>query len=144
MAVDLVADVLTEPFRPGEHGLVVDPHHRAAATEAFATMRFASAHWSHWTEDAPLTAAYLALFEAARGDLDPALAHLAGLVCHASRRDRAGTILHLRHAFAAGATPAEVCEAMSYMLIPCGGNTLIEAVGYWEEAAREGLAPPPY
>ncbi len=43
-----------------------------------------------------------------------------------------------------GATPAEVCEGLSYLLLPCGGNTLIEAVSFWEDAARDGLVPGPY
>ena len=41
-------------------------------------------------------------------------------------------------------SPEQVCEGMSYMLLPCGGNTLIEAVSYWEAAAKEGLVPGPY
>lgn len=116
----------------------------AATTEAFATMRFAGDHWSAWTMPQALEAAYLAMFESVCGDLDAMLAHLAALVCHAARREEAGTKLHLAHAFAAGASPAQVCEGLSYMLIPCGGNTLIEAVRYWEEAARDGAVPAPY
>lgn len=116
----------------------------AAITESFAVMDFSGTNWSAWTLPADLETRYLAAFDAVRGDLSPALAHLAALVAMGSRRDRRGTILHLRHAFAAGISQAQVCEGLSYMLIPCGGNTLIEAVAYWEEAAAQKLVPPPY
>ena len=77
-------------------------------------------------------------------DLDPKLAHLTALVCHGARRHEAGMVIHLKAAFAAGMKPEEATEGLSYMLIPCGGNTLIEAVSYWEKAAAGGLVPPPY
>lgn len=116
----------------------------AAVTEGFAVMEFSGSNWSAWTLPAELEARYLAAFDAVRGDLSPALAHLAALVATGSRRDKQGTVLHLKHAFAAGMTREKVCEGLSYMLIPCGGNTLIEAVSYWEEAAADGLVPAPY
>ena len=116
----------------------------AAVTEAQLTMAFASASWSTWTLPAALEAHYLGLFAAAAGDLDLKLAHLAALVCHGARRHEAGMVIHLKAAFAAGMKPEEAAEGLSYMLIPCGGNTLIEAVSYWEKAAAAGLVPPPY
>lgn len=116
----------------------------AGVTESYAIADFAGTNWAAWTLPAAMEAAYLRIFEAARGDLDPALAHLAALVCHGAHRNRAGMTLHLKQAFAAGMTPAKVCEGLSYMLIPCGGNTLIEAVSFWEDAARAGLVPAPY
>lgn len=116
----------------------------AAATEAFGVMAFSGRNWSAWTLPEALEARYLALFETARDGLDPGLAHLTAAVAMAARRERSGTVLHLARAFAACVTPAEACEALSYLLIPCGGNTLIEAVASWEEAAREGILPAPY
>lgn len=116
----------------------------ASVAESFGVMRFSAENWSAWTLPEAMEAAYLAMFDAAASGLDPMLAHLAGAVCQGARRDRAGTILHLRQAFAHGAKPAEVCEGMSYMLLPCGGNTLIEAVSYWEDAAKSGTVPGPY
>ncbi len=59
-------------------------------------------------------------------------------------RHRQGIVLHLAEACAAGTTPAQICEAFSWLLLLCGGNTLIEAVEHWQEAARERLVPPPY
>jgi len=116
----------------------------AAVTEGFPVATFSGANWSAWTLPEALEARYLALFDAARGDMPARLAHLTAAVCQGARRDEAGTILHLRHAFAAGATRAEMCEGLSYLLLPCGGNTLIEAVSFWEKAAAAGLVPAPY
>lgn len=116
----------------------------AAVTEGHRTICFSGDNWAAWTLPAQLETAYLAMFEATRGDLSPKLAHLAALVCHAARRHRAGMVLHLVQAFAAGATAAEICEGLSYLLLPCGGNTLIEACSFWEQAAKDGLVPGPY
>ena len=116
----------------------------AAVTEAFTVTAFAGANWSAWTLPDDLERRYLAAFDAVRGDLAPGLAHLAALVAMGARRDRLGMVLHLRHAFAAGVTQAQACEGLSYILLPCGGNTLIEAVAFWEDAAAEGGVPPPY
>lgn len=116
----------------------------AAATEAFAVIGFAGTSWPAWTLPAVLEARYLALFDAAAAGLEPGLAHLTAAVAMAARRARTGTVLHLSRAFGAGITPAQACEGLSYLLIPCGGNTLIEAVAFWEEAAKAGLLPAPY
>lgn len=116
----------------------------AAVAQGWETLAFSGENWSAWTMPDEVEQRYLAVFEAARGDLDPGLAHLVALVCHGACRRQSGTVLHLKHAFAHGVTVAQVCEGLSYMLIPCGGNTLIEAVSYWEEAAKEGLVPSPY
>jgi alkylhydroperoxidase/carboxymuconolactone decarboxylase family protein YurZ len=116
----------------------------AAVTEGFATLQFSSENWAAWTMPAELEQAYFAMFEGVRGALDPRLAHLTALVCHAARRNKGGMTFHLRHAFSAGVTPGEICEGLSYLLLPCGGNTLIEAVSYWEDAAKAGMVPGPY
>jgi len=116
----------------------------AAATEGFETMSFSGENWSAWTLPDVLEEAYLGMVAAVSGDLSPKLTHLTALVCHAARRNKGGMTMHLRLAVSAGATPADICEGLSYLLLPCGGNTLIEAVSFWEEAARQGLVPGPY
>jgi alkylhydroperoxidase/carboxymuconolactone decarboxylase family protein YurZ len=116
----------------------------AAVTEAFTVIAFSGANWSAWTLPAALEARYLALFNAASAGLEPGLAHLTAALAMAARRERAGTVLHLRLAFAHGMTPAQACEGLSYLLLPCGGNTLIEAVSFWEDAAKDCVLPAPY
>jgi len=115
----------------------------AAVAQSWEIFSFSGTHWSAWTMPEIVEQRYLALFETARGDLEPKLAHLVALVCHGACRREEAMVLHLRHAFAAGITPDQVAEGLSYMIIPCGGNTLIEAVSYWEEAAKRGLFPSP-
>ncbi len=115
----------------------------AAVAQSWDMFSFSGENWSAWTLPDAVTERYLALFETARGDLDPALAHLVALVCHGACRREKATVLHLKMGFAAGLTADQVAEGMSYMIIPCGGNTLIEAVHYWEEAAKAGLVPSP-
>lgn len=116
----------------------------AAVTEGLGVIAFAGAHWPRWALPEALRQRYLAAFDTVRGALEPALAHLVAATCQAARRHRQGTVLHLVEACAAGATAPQICEAFSYLLLPCGGNTLIEAVEYWEQGARDGLLPPPY
>lgn len=116
----------------------------AGVTESFTVADFSGREWSAWTLPSDLETRYLSVFDAARGSLPARIAHLSAAVAMGARRDRGGTVIHLREAFAAGATPAEATEGLSYMLIPCGGNTLIEAVAFWEEAASAGILPPPY
>ncbi len=126
------------------HGDIVRAVAIAAITDGFATMQFSAQNWAAWTLPDDLERAYLDAFAQVSAGLDAKLAHLTALVCHAARRHQAGMTLHLRLAFDASATPAEVCEGLSYLLLPCGGNTLIEAVSFWEEAAKAGLVPAPY
>ncbi|MEQ9811937.1 MAG: carboxymuconolactone decarboxylase family protein [Azospirillaceae bacterium] len=116
----------------------------AAAVEAYPAMRFGPTHWQRWIPDAQASPRYLKLFETARGGLDPALAEILALVCHAARRTHDGMRVHLPRAFAAGVTPEALAEGLSYLLLPCGGPTLIDAVQCWADAAEAGGIPSPY
>lgn len=118
----------------------------AAAVETWPVLQFGEEHWRQWT---PLDAAiprYIRMFEAARGAMEPTLAELTALTCHAARRSHLAMKLHLPRAFAAGATPAMVAEALSFLLLPAGGPTLIDAVQAWAEAhaADPVEVPAPY
>lgn len=115
----------------------------AGAVEAFPALTFASTHWGDWVPSGETAGRYLSLFEAARGSLDPVLAEIAAIVCHGARRGHAGMRVHLPRAFAAGADPAALAEGLSYILLPCGGPTLIDAVQAWADGAEaEGYAGP--
>lgn len=118
----------------------------AAAVEAWPVLAFGDEHWRAWTPIEAAVPRYVAMFEAARGGLVPVAAELAAATCHAARRTHAGQVLHLRRAFAAGAGPAMAAEALSYLLLPAGGPTLIDAVQAWAEAHEEDPAglPSPY
>lgn len=116
----------------------------AAAAESLTGSLFASRFWSEWTPQEEVVARYLRMTEAARGAIRPDLAEIALVVCHAARKSPAGMRIHLPRAFAAGATAEKIAEGVSYVLLPCGGPTLVEACAAWAQAAADGLCPPPF
>jgi len=116
----------------------------AGAAEAWVALAFAPTHWAEWVPEDAARPRYAALFEAASLGLDPAIAEIAAIVAHAARRTHNGMAWHLPRAFAAGATQAQIAEGLSYLLLPCGGPTLIDAVDAWDAAAKAGRCPGPY
>ena len=125
---------------------IVDALAVAAACEAWPVLAFGDTWWRDWTPIEAAQPRYLRLFEAAIGTLPHAAAELAAIASHAARRTHAAMALHLVRAFAAGATPAMVAEALSYLLLPAGGPTLIDAVQAWADAhtAQPSAVPSPY
>lgn len=115
----------------------------AAAADSWTVLGFSADYWSHWTHVDDLYQSYLSIYNAAVGDMDKGLAHMIGSVCHGASRRKTPMVMHLQKAFMHGITVKQMSEALSYMIIPCGGNTLIEAVTYWEEAAKSQLVPSP-
>ena len=115
----------------------------AGAAEAYAPLDFAMSSWAEWAPQDAITERYLALTQAARGAVPGPVAEMILTVCHAAKGRHAAQRLHLARAFAAGATKGQMAEAMSYLLLPCGGPVLIDAVATWEEAAKEGICPSP-
>jgi alkylhydroperoxidase/carboxymuconolactone decarboxylase family protein YurZ len=87
---------------------------------------------------------YLAGVERVRGAIDPKLCEIMAVACHAAKRRPRGLRLHLGRAFAAGATVAEVSEALSFLIMVCSLPTLTDAAIGWTAAARDSLCPPPY
>lgn len=116
----------------------------AGAVEAHAAMGgFAALHWGDWTPPDDLDARYLALVDRARGSVAPDLTDLCAAVCHAARRSHAGMALHIERFVKAGGKRDALTEGLSYLLLPCGGPTLIDAVEAWAKAAEtRGFAGP--
>lgn len=106
----------------------------AGAALAYEVPKFVAANWASRSEPMTAIARYLEQCEAAATGLPTRLAEIILVVCHAARREHEGLRLHLPRAFAAGATVAEVAEALSYLFLPCGGNVLIDAVDAWTAA----------
>ncbi len=125
-------------------GVLADSIALAGAAESYRALRFASHHWGEWISEGVTETRYLKLAEAARGEVDAGLAEIILIVCHGARRSYEAMRIHLRRAFPAGATVPQLSEALSYMLLPCGGPTLIDAVETWEQAAKAGDCPAPY
>lgn len=116
----------------------------AGIAEAFPAMGFASRHWAEWIPEPETVARYLRAAEAVRGAIPAYLAEMTLVVCHAARRTHAGMRIHLPRAFQAGASAAKIAEGVSYVILPCGGPTLVEACDAWDKAAAAGLCPSPY
>lgn len=116
----------------------------AAAGESFSAIEFAATHWQDWLPRAGASAQYGAIIASARGNIDACLAEIILVVCFAARQVPDGLRFHLRRAFEQGASESQVAEGLSYLIMPCGANTLIEAVDVWLEAAEAGECPPPF
>ncbi|MFK7965670.1 MAG: hypothetical protein AB8C46_17040 [Burkholderiaceae bacterium] len=116
----------------------------AATTHAFPVLAFSGTNWSAWTDRQAMLATYESQFAYASAGLPTGLAHLAATAAMAGCREANGMLVHLKGALAADATCAQVTEALSYLLLPCGGNVLIDAVAAWEAAAEQGEVISPY
>ncbi len=116
----------------------------AALCNGFDLYSFAGENWAAWTHPDDLQQQYLSVFDRTTDGLPNGLAHMAAVSAMAARRNAAGTVVHLGHALDAGCNQAQLTEALSYMLIPCGANALIDAISAWESAATDGVLPPPY
>lgn len=116
----------------------------AAASEAFPGMEFAASRWPEWMSRADAMERYGAVIASARGGLEARVAEIMLVVCFAARQVPDGLRFHLRRAFEQGATEGQVAEGLSYLIMPCGANTLIDAVDVWRLAADAGECPPPY
>tara|TARA_Y100000817_G_C16783290_1_gene511545 strand:+ start:147 stop:806 length:660 start_codon:yes stop_codon:yes gene_type:complete len=116
----------------------------AGAAESHRALWFGFTHWSEWIPNEFSKTCYLNICESARGEIEPKIAEIILIVCHAARRSYGPMRLHLGRAFKLGTNQAELAEALSYMLLPCGGPTLIDAVKIWEEEGFKNNCPSPY
>jgi alkylhydroperoxidase/carboxymuconolactone decarboxylase family protein YurZ len=92
----------------------------------------------HWLPTLGRAERYLAAFPR------DAAAELAGFVGQAALGHAEAARLHLPRAFAAGATPAQVAEAITYLRLHATGAAFIRAVDIWSQAAESGACPPPF
>lgn len=124
----------------------VTSHEMAAAVSlagvagAWPTIAFAAGHWERFIEAGPEDL-YAALVEVGRGPIEPELAELILAVVHGARRTVAPFVYHLGRALTAGIPEPEVAEAVSYLLLPTGANTLLWATDAWLAALRDGRLP---
>jgi alkylhydroperoxidase/carboxymuconolactone decarboxylase family protein YurZ len=116
----------------------------AAAGEAYSAIEFATNHWQDWMSRNNASEHYGSIIASARGSIEAYLAEVILVVCFAARHVPDGLRFHLRRAFEQGATQGQIAEGLSYLIMPCGANTLIEAVDVWLEAAEAGECPPPF
>lgn len=125
-------------------GDMADALSLAAAMRSYYSVAFVTDHWSDGIAPGDAEARYLTVVETAAGSIDAATAEIICVIVHAGLRQWDAMPLHLRRAFNAGVTAAEMREAFSFLLLPCGGNHFIHAVETWQTlASAEGL-PSPY
>ncbi len=115
----------------------------AGLAESRAALEFAGHFWADWAPPADMERRYLAGIAAARGTTPEPLVELALALAHAAKRNAPALTLHIGRFFAAGGAAPALAEALAYLLLPCGGPTLIDAVDTWAAAAGEGV-PSPY
>ena len=116
----------------------------AAACESLDAFAFAENAFPAWLSEQRITRRYLRAFEAARGRTRPLVAEIAALVAHAARRRPAGMAIHLVRAFKRGARRAQVAEGLSFVLLHCGGPTMVDAMECWLKVSKTGRIPAPY
>jgi len=116
----------------------------AAVCESLDALAFSEDAFPQWTDQSRLVKRYLRAFDAARGRTRPALAEIAAVVAQAGRRDAAGMEIHLVRAFKRGAKRAQIAEALSYVLLHCGGPTMVHAMECWLKLVRKRKVPAPY
>lgn len=117
----------------------------AAAVESWpALVEFGHGAWHEWIGRRDAHLRYERIFLAARGAIEAKTAECCAVVSHAARHSWDGVKFHLPRAFKAGATRDGIAEGLSYLLLPSGGPTLIDAVEAWAQSASEGCCPSPY
>ena len=116
----------------------------AAACESLDALKFSEDAFPDWVDEPRLVKRYLRAFDAARGRTRPALAEIAAAVAHAGQRRAAGMRIHLVRAFKRGAKRGQVAEALSFVLLHCGGPTMLAAMDCWIRTAKDKRIPAPF
>jgi alkylhydroperoxidase/carboxymuconolactone decarboxylase family protein YurZ len=116
----------------------------AGACESLEALQFSAKAFADWTDRARLECRYLAAFDAARGHIRPELAEIAAVVAHAGRRNAEGMRIHLTRAFKRGAKRAKLAEGLSFVLLHCGGPTMVAAMDAWISASKRHRLPMPF
>jgi len=116
----------------------------AAACESLDALAFAENAFPAWLSEQKIARRYLRAFDAARGRTRPVVAEIAALVAHAGQRRPAGMAIHLVRAFKRGAKRAQVAEALSFVLLHCGGPTMVDAMECWLKVSKRGRIPAPF
>ncbi|GIW12515.1 MAG: hypothetical protein KatS3mg061_3572 [Dehalococcoidia bacterium] len=112
-----------------------------AIADAWPTLAFAFRQWQAALQHTP-EAVYQQIVAAASGPLSALEADLVLLVVQGVRRREEPFIYHLRRLLEAGLSEAQVAEAISYLQLQAGNNTLLWAGNVWLAALRDGRLPP--
>lgn len=112
-----------------------------AVANAFDAVDFACRSWSRCLDGATTADEYGRLVRAAGEPLEPVLVDLILLTVAGSRTCAAQFLLHLHALYRAEVDERHIAEAVSYLLLPKGANTLLWATDLWMDELREGRLP---
>lgn len=133
---------LREGVTPEEYGEAVQ---LTALAEGSGALEFVRSHWEADYLNQPGTAALYAdtLARAYAGSrLQPGARELILIGAYTALERPEGLALHIVRAKAAGVSDRAIAEAMSYVLIPKGANTLIRGVEVWMHLIKDGKVEP--
>ncbi|MCL6648204.1 MAG: carboxymuconolactone decarboxylase family protein [Chloroflexi bacterium] len=112
----------------------------AGVADAWPSLAFGAQRWQQFIH-AEVAQLYGALLEGGRGPIEPGTATLIVLVVQGARRREEPFVHHLRQLLDAGVPEIQIAEALSYLLLPVGANTLLWATDLWLQALRDGRLP---
>lgn len=116
-----------------------------ALAEGSGALEFVHQHWEADYLNRPGAAALYAdmlarMFAGSR--LEPGVRELILIGSYTALERPEGLALHIVRAKAAGVSDRAIAEAMSYVMIPNGANTLIRGVEVWIHLIKEGKVEP--
>lgn len=114
----------------------------AGVCEMWDALTFAHERWAELLDSDDPVAGYRVMTAAARGDVDEADAELVMLTCAGSRMCETQFVTHLRRCYELGLPEEEIVEAVSYLLLPRGANTLLWATDVYLDEIRDGSIRP--
>lgn len=109
------------------------------------TYEFLEKHWQPYFPSPGPRPSYIAGKDALLAgfpEVPRELAHLALLVCFASRDMHWGLQVELEDAYAHRVAEPKIAEALSLVIWPCGVNRFLEACGDWLEVLQSGRVQP--
>lgn len=113
----------------------------ASVAHGYSALAFVEDAWSH-VVSFPLWQRYDALMaDAARGLTETEL-HLCALATHGALKQGPGFLHHLTSLYGLCVPEEQIAEAVSYLLLPKGANTMLWATDEWLQAIAEGLVTP--
>lgn len=110
----------------------------AGVCESWTGFAFAHGHWPDLLGSDDPSVIYRQLITTARGQISEADAELVLLTCAGSRMVEDQFAHHVRRCYDLGIAEADIVEAVSYLLLPRGANTLLWAMDVYLDQIKDG------
>lgn len=105
---------------------------------SWGAIAFAAEHWAHLLDAPSAFDEYWTVVDGAREPLDEVDASLLLLTVSGARLCEPQFVSHLSRLYELGVDERQVAEAVSYLLLPMGANTLLWATDRWFDAMSSG------